>query len=44
LEDAIVESLSSKLGLKPDEKSRVFEDRIRRLKEKYNNGQDRKAC
>lgn len=44
LEDAIVEALSSKLGLKPDEKSKVFEDRIRRLKEKYANGQDRKAC
>jgi hypothetical protein len=43
LEDAIVEALSSELGLKPDGKSRVFEDRVRRLKEKYNNGHTEKA-
>jgi hypothetical protein len=43
LEDAIVETLSSELGLKPDEKSKVFEDRIRRLKEKYKNTQEKKA-
>ncbi|MGD0027753.1 MAG: hypothetical protein ABSC91_02305 [Candidatus Bathyarchaeia archaeon] len=43
LEDAIVETLSSELGLKPDEKPRAFEDRIRGLKEKYNDGQDEKA-
>jgi hypothetical protein len=43
MEDAIVEELSSELGLKPDEKSGVFEDRIRRLKEKYNDEQDKKA-
>ena len=43
LEDAIVEAFSSELGLKPDEKSRLFEDRVRGLKEKYNNGQDTKA-
>jgi len=43
LEDAIVAALSSELGLMPDEKSRVFEDRIRGLKEKYNDGPDEKA-
>jgi hypothetical protein len=43
LEDAIVEALSSELGLKPDRKSTVFEDRVRRLKEKYKNGQGTKA-
>jgi hypothetical protein len=43
LEDAIVEALSSELGLKADEKSRVFEDRIRGLKEKYNHAHEKKA-
>ncbi|HXX86828.1 MAG TPA: hypothetical protein VEH86_00075 [Candidatus Acidoferrum sp.] len=43
LEDAIVDTLSSELGLKLDGKSRVFEVRIRRLKEKYNNGHCQKA-
>jgi len=38
LEDAIVKMLSSKLGLKLETKSIVFEDRIRKLKESYNNG------
>ncbi len=38
LEDTIVTALSSELGLKLENESRVFEDRIRRLKEKYNNG------
>ena len=39
LEDAIVKALSSELGLKPEEESTAFEERIRRLKERYNNGQ-----
>jgi len=43
LEDAIVKALSSDLGLTPDKKSRVFEDKIRRLKEKHNNGRCKKA-
>jgi hypothetical protein len=43
LEDAIVEALSSELGLKPDVESTAFKDRIRSLKEKFNNGQDKKA-
>jgi hypothetical protein len=43
LEDAIVQALASELGLKPDEKSGSFEERIRRLKEKYNNEQEKKA-
>jgi hypothetical protein len=43
MEDVIVTELSSELGFKPDERLRVFEDRIRRLKEKYNNEQDKKA-
>jgi hypothetical protein len=43
LEDAIVQALASELGLKPDEKSGVFESRIRKLKEKYNNEQEKKA-
>jgi hypothetical protein len=36
LEDAIVEALSSELGLRVKNGSNVFEDRIRRLKESYN--------
>ena len=43
LEDAIVVALSSELGVKPDGKLRVFEDRVRRMKEKYENGQYTKA-
>jgi hypothetical protein len=39
LEDAIVEALSTELGLKLEKESKVFEDRIRRLKERHNNGQ-----
>ena len=38
LEDAIVKALSSELGLKPEKESTTFEERIRRLKERYNNG------
>ena len=34
LEDAIVKALSSELGLKPEKESTVFEERIRRLKER----------
>jgi hypothetical protein len=41
LEDAIVKELSSELGLKRETESKVFEERIRRLKERYNNGQNR---
>ena len=41
LEDAIVKALSSELGLKPERESTVFEERIRRLKERYNNGRSR---
>jgi hypothetical protein len=37
LEDAIVRELSSELGLKPEKGFTGFEDRIRRLKERYNN-------
>ena len=44
LEDAIVEALSSELGLRPDEKSRVFEDRIRSLKEKYEEKRSKGQC
>jgi hypothetical protein len=36
LEDAIVMALSSELGLKPENGSNVFEERIRRLKERCN--------
>ncbi len=36
LEDAIVEALSSELGLRLESESAVFEDRIRGLKERYN--------
>jgi hypothetical protein len=36
LENAIVKALASELGLKPENESTVFEDRIRRLKERYN--------
>jgi hypothetical protein len=43
LEDVIVKALSSELGLKPEKESRVFEERIRRLKERYNNGRSRCA-
>jgi hypothetical protein len=43
MEDAIVQELSSELGIGTDEKSAVLEDRIRRLKEKYNNEQAKKA-
>jgi hypothetical protein len=39
LEDAVVEALSTELGLKLEKESTVFEDRIRRLKERHNNGQ-----
>jgi hypothetical protein len=35
LEDAIVKALSSQLGLKPENGPSVFEERIRRLKERY---------
>jgi hypothetical protein len=35
LEDAIVKALSSELGLKPENGPSVFEERIRRLKERY---------
>jgi hypothetical protein len=38
LEDAIVKALSLELGLKPEKESAAFEERIRRLKENYNNG------
>jgi hypothetical protein len=38
LEDTIVIELSSKLGLKLQNESKVFEDRIRRLKEMRNDG------
>jgi hypothetical protein len=41
LEDAIVRALSSELGLKPEKESTTFEERIRRLKERYNNGRSR---
>jgi hypothetical protein len=43
MEDAIVERLSSELGLKLDERSMEFEERVRRLKEEYYNEQDKKA-
>jgi hypothetical protein len=36
LEDAIVKALSSELGLTPENGPTVFEERIRRLKERYN--------
>jgi hypothetical protein len=38
LEDTIVEELSSELGLRLENESKVFVDRIRRLKEMFNNG------
>ncbi len=38
LEDTIVIALSSELGLKLENESKVFEDRIGKLKEIYNNG------
>ena len=41
LEDAIVKALSSELGLKPEKESTVFEERIRRLKERYNDGRSK---
>jgi hypothetical protein len=37
LEDVVVKTLSSELGLEFETKSMVFEDRIRKLKESYNN-------
>lgn len=37
LEDAIVEALSQELWLSPEKGPAVFQDRIRRLKERYNN-------
>jgi hypothetical protein len=43
MEDAIMQELSSELGLKLDERSGVFEERIRRLKEQYDNEQAKKA-
>ena len=43
LEGAIVEALSSELGLKPDEESKTFKDKVRSLEEKFNNGQGKKA-
>jgi hypothetical protein len=36
LEDTIVKAMSLELGLKLENESTVFEDRIRRLKESYN--------
>ena len=41
LEDAIVEALASESGLKLENESIVFEDRIKRLKERYNKGRSR---
>lgn len=38
LEDTIVIELSSELGLKLQNESKVFEDRIRKLREIYDNG------
>jgi hypothetical protein len=43
IEDAIVQELSSELALKLDERSGVFEERIRRLKEKYYNERAKKT-
>jgi len=43
LEDAIVKELSSELELKREKESNVFGERIRRLKERYNNGQNRRS-
>jgi hypothetical protein len=36
LEDAIVEALSLELGLSPEKELGVFQDRTRRLRERYN--------
>jgi len=38
LEDVVVKTLSSKLGLELETKSMVFNYRIRKLKESYDNG------
>ena len=43
LEDAIVKALSFELGLKPENELIVFEERIRRLKERYNNERSRNS-